>query len=119
QMLQFQGDWFTETPLLIYAGSVSASGIFCTRPFVRTERYSERDDRLHLLFAQIGGMMFTVAILLKGLVSSTLTSAAPHFPFLVLVTLTAIFYSRIESSMKGLAQRTMWLVSFIWLAFLA
>jgi hypothetical membrane protein len=119
QMFQLQTDWFAEMPLLVYAGLVAASGIFCTRPFVRTEGYSERDDRLHSIFAQTGGVFFTVAILLRALVVETLVSAAPHILFLVLVSLTAMFYGRAKLSTKGIAQRTMWVVSFVWLAFLA
>ncbi|MHA1924426.1 MAG: DUF998 domain-containing protein [Candidatus Thorarchaeota archaeon] len=119
QMFQLQADWFNEIPLLVYAGLVAASGTFCTRPFVRTEEYSERDDRLHSLFAQTGGVFFTAAILLKSLVAETLVSAAPHILFLVLVSMTALFYGRAESSMKGIVQRILWVVSFIWLTFLA
>lgn len=119
QMLQFQIDWFTEIPLLAYAGLVSASGVFSTRPFVGTEDYSERDDRLHSFFAQTGGVFFTVAILLKSLGAESLVLAAPHILFLLLVSLTAMFYGKSEPSMRGVAQRIMWVVSFIWLAFLA
>ena len=119
QMLQFQEDWITEIPLLVYAGLVSASGVFCTRPFFQTEEYSQRDDRLHTLFAQFGGVFFTAAILMKSLVAENPVSASPHILFLILVSMTAILYSRAESSMKGIAQRAMWVVSFIWLAFLA
>jgi hypothetical membrane protein len=119
QVFQLQTAWFAEIPLLVYAGLVAASGIFCTRPFVRTEEYSEKDDRLHSFFAQTGGMFFTAAILLRSLVAESLASSAPHILFLVLVLLTALFYGRAKPSMKGIAQRAMWVVSFIWLAFLA
>jgi hypothetical protein len=116
-MFQLQTDWYTEIPLLVYAGLVAASGIFCTGPFAQIEEYSERDDRLHSFFAQIGGVFFTPTILLKGLVAETLTLAVPDILFLILATLTALFYSRAKPSMKGIAQRAMWVVSFIWLAF--
>jgi hypothetical membrane protein len=119
QISLLQIDWLTEIPLLVYAGLVAATGIFCTRPFVSTEEYSRRDDRLHSFSAQIGGVFFTVAILLKSLVAETLDSAAPHILFLFLVTLTALYYGRTKPSVKGIAQRAMWGVSFIWLAFLA
>jgi hypothetical membrane protein len=119
KMLQFQVDWFTEMPLIIYAGLVLASGVFSTRPFLKTEKYSKRDDRIHSFSAQIGGVFFTSSILLKSLASESLGAAAPHILFLLLVTLTAMIYGRTGPSMKGVAQRTMWVVSFIWLAFLA
>ncbi len=119
QMLQFQVDWFTDFPLIIYAALVSLSGIFCTRPFIRTEDYSKRDDRIHSFCAQTGGVFFTLAILLKALITESLMSAAPHYLFLILVSLTAMYYGKAEPSRKGIAQRTMWIASFVWLAFLA
>jgi hypothetical membrane protein len=105
--------WRTA-PLLVYGLCVSMTGVFSTKPFTDHIEYSALQSSLHSSFAQIAGVAFCVAMLLQFSFSSADKSRNIHLLFFILVIgLSATF--GLLKNYQGIAQRLLYLISFIWL----
>lgn len=111
-------NWYTSLPIMIYAASISASGIFCTKPFIEEEvDFSNRQFRIHSLFAQMAGIAFTVAILIYFIISWITWVWIIHLIALVFVIGMSMSFGNVKKG-KGIVQRILWSGSFLWLLFL-
>ena len=105
--------WRT-TPILIYGLCVALTGIFCTKPFVDLDTYSTTQSTLHSTFAQIAGVTFSVGILTQIFFTTDNNLKYIHISFFILVIgLSATF--GLLKNYQGIAQRLLYLTSFIWL----
>ena len=111
---------YPDFPVLLYGLSVLVTGIFCAAPMDSKLNFSSQEAQVHSIFATIAGIALVAGILWYLLVSPTERSF--HLVFLVLVTGVSILFGLSESGTvpigKGIVQRTLYLVSFIWLAYL-
>jgi len=110
---------YSDFLIIIYALSVSLSGIWSTAPFFETQSFSIQEDNLHSLFAQMAGIAFSFAILWHMLVYSDPKHKLKNFIFFILVigfpALVGLAKNEMIAIGLGLIQRGLYLVSFIWL----
>ncbi|UCE09874.1 MAG: DUF998 domain-containing protein [Candidatus Thorarchaeota archaeon] len=109
--------WFVEVPVLVYAGSLILTGIFCTKPFVQSEDYSKREDKLHSVFANLTGISFSAAVAVQSMVSEEFIGFALNILVLAATLLLVFSFGRSESK-RGIFQRVTFIVGFLWLIFL-
>lgn len=100
-------------PIFVYAFSVALTGIFCTKPFIETTAYSQSQSFWHAAFAQIAGVAFSIGILIQMLYVKDLNTKLIHLTFFVLVIGLSLSFGLLKNY-QGIAQRTLYLVSFIW-----
>ncbi|MHA1961370.1 MAG: DUF998 domain-containing protein [Candidatus Thorarchaeota archaeon] len=117
RLLELDPTWFVEVPVLVYAGSLMLTGVFCAKPFVQSENYSIREDRLHSVFANLTGISFSAAVALQSMISEEFIGFALNMLILVATLLLSMSFGRSESK-RGIFQRAIFLVGFLWLIFL-
>jgi hypothetical membrane protein len=105
--------WRT-TPILIYGLCVGLTGIFCTKPFITLDNYSASQATIHSTLAQIAGASFTLGILLQLFYSADKSEKWIHFVFFILVVGFSASFALLKNY-QGIAQRLLYLTSFIWL----
>ncbi|MGB5069780.1 MAG: DUF998 domain-containing protein [Flavobacteriales bacterium] len=105
--------WRT-TPILIYGLCVGLTGIFCTKPFFGGDNYSETQATIHSALAQIAGVTFTIGILVQLFYTTDKSEKWIHFAFFVLVVGFSASFGLFKN-FQGIAQRLLYLTSFIWL----
>lgn len=105
--------WRT-TPILIYGLCVGLTGVFCTKPFFNLDNYSASQATIHSSLAQIAGVAFTLGILLQVFYSADKSEKWTHLIFFILVVGFSVSFGLIKSY-QGIAQRLLYLTSFIWL----
>lgn len=102
------------SPILIYGICVGLTGIFCTKPFFDINSYSTTQSTLHSTFAQIAGVTFSVGILTQLFFTTDKNLIYIHIAFFILVIgLSATF--GLLKNYQGIAQRLLYLTSFLWL----
>lgn len=102
------------SPILIYGLCVALTGIFCTKPFFDINTYSTIQSTLHSTFAQIAGLTFSIGILAQIFFRTDRSFKYIHIAFFILVIgLSALF--GLLKNYQGIAQRLLYLTSFIWL----
>ena len=110
---------YPDLLILLYGLSVFITGIFCAAPFDTSLSYSVEEAKVHSLFATVAGIALVGGILWHMLVSPD--KRLFHLVFLVLITGVSMLFGLSESSTipigKGVVQRVLYMVSFIWLAF--
>lgn len=101
--------------ILVYGLSIAMTGIFCTTPFLEpaSTNYSVLQTNLHSLFAQIAGVAFTIGILVQVFYAGNAKERTVHLLFFGLVIGLSVLFGLLENN-KGIAQRLLYLVSFIW-----
>ncbi|MHA2263944.1 MAG: hypothetical protein ACXAEN_16225, partial [Candidatus Thorarchaeota archaeon] len=87
------------------------------KPFVQSENYSIREDRLHSVFANLTGISFSAAVALQSMISEEFIGFALNMLILVATLLLSMSFGRSESK-RGIFQRAIFLVGFLWLIFL-
>jgi hypothetical membrane protein len=102
------------TPIFIYGVCVGLTGIYCTKPFFNLDNYSVSQETLHSAFAQIAGITFTLGILVQMFYSTDKNEKWIHFIFVILVLGFSASFG-LTKNFQGVAQRLLYLVSFIWL----
>ncbi len=117
QLLMFEPNWYKEIPIVVYAFSIAMSGVFSTKPILDSTTYDEREYKLHSFFAQLGGMSFVFGLILFAGIAASLYEMGMHLIFLVLIMLCLMIFSKMDSK-RGIAQKTIFLIGFIWLVFL-
>lgn len=105
--------------IMLYGLAILVTGFFSTMPFIDGMSYSERESFLHSLFAQIAGVSFTIGIFYRFIIAPSAKEKAFHATFFLLVMGTSLGFGLAENGAitlgQGIIQRTMYLVSFIWL----
>lgn len=105
--------WRT-TPILIYSLCVGLTGIFCTKPFFNLDNYSASQATIHSSLAQIAGATFTLGILVQLFYTADKSEKWIHFTFFILVVGLSASFGLVKNY-QGIAQRLLYLTSFIWL----
>lgn len=112
--LLLNGLTWRTAPILIYGLCIALTGIFCTKPFFSLDTFSISQSNLHSAFAQIAGITFSIGILTQIFFTTSNNEKYVHLLFFILVVgLSATF--GLLKDYQGVVQRTMYLVSFIWL----
>jgi hypothetical membrane protein len=112
--LLLNGLTWRTSPILIYGLCVAMTGVFCTKPFTDVAIYSTKQSTLHSTFAQIAGITFSVGILIQIFFTSDNKTKYIHFVFFILVIGFSALFGLLKNY-QGIAQRLLYLVSFIWL----
>ncbi len=104
--------------IIAYGLSVLVTGFFCDAPIDKALSFSAREEQIHSLFAQLAGF-FLIAAILWYLFTSP-SRWAFHLTFLLLIGIISALFGLSENGMiaieKGILQRTLYIVSFVWLA---
>lgn len=110
---------YPDIPVMVYGLAILVTGLFSTMPFIAGAGYSEQESNLHSLFAQIAGVFFIIGILYRLIIAPTAKERSFHTAFFLLVMGTSLAFGLSENGMitlgKGVIQRTLYLVSFVWL----
>jgi hypothetical membrane protein len=112
--LLLNGLTWRTTPTLIYGLCVALTGVFCTKPFTDIATYSTSQSTLHSTFAQIAGVAFSIGILTQIFFTSNNSLKFMHVVFFILVIGLSVTFGLLKNY-QGIAQRLLYLVSFIWL----
>ena len=111
--------FYPDVLIMLYGLSVLLSGFFSAAPFLEGVSYSIKQAKLHSIFAQAAGVFFSAGILFYLLFSSDPQEKIIHTIFLILVIGTSMAFGLEENGVihlgRGLIQRILYLVSFIWL----
>jgi hypothetical membrane protein len=111
---------YPDLPIMLYGLAVLVTGIYCTAPIDGSLSYSVRESQVHTLFATMAGFCLVAGILWHMIVTPERRSY--HFVFLLLVTVISMLFGLAESETlsvgKGIVQRGLYLVSFVWLVLL-
>jgi len=106
--------------IAVYGISIFVTGIFCAAPFGTTIKFSGEEAQIHSLFATIAGFSLALGILWYLIITPEKRDF--HFLFLVLITGISMLFGLSESGAiligKGIVQRVLYLVTFIWLVYL-
>jgi len=104
---------------MLYGLAVLLSGFFSAAPFIEGVAYSVREDMLHSSFAQAAGVFFSIGIFYTLIVSPDPKEKLFHAIFLILVMGISMAFGLEENGIihlgRGLIQRILYLVSFVWL----
>jgi hypothetical membrane protein len=105
--------------IMLYGLCILLTGFFSAAPFLEGVKFSVQEGNLHSLFATAAGICFTIGIFLRLITAPTLAERWQYGIFLLLVTLTSLSLGFAENGIipvgKGIVQRSLYLVSFIWL----
>ena len=110
----FTGLTWRTSAILVYAICVALTGVFCTKPFVGIEAFSNTQSNLHSIFAQIAGIAFSIGILTQVFFASNNQLKYIHVAFFILVISLSATFGFVKSY-QGIVQRLLYLSSFIWL----
>jgi hypothetical membrane protein len=103
--------------VLFYGLSVLLTGFYCAAPIDKTLPVSLREEQIHSLFASLAGFCLVAGILWYLLTSPS--RWAFHLTFLLLIGLISALFGLSENGLivleKGILQRILYLVSFIWI----
>ncbi len=110
---------YPDILIMVYGLAILLSGFFSTEPFIKGLSYSVQESNRHSLFATLAGIAFSLGIFYRLMIAPTPGEKWLHAIFLVLVTGTSLLFGLSESGTlpvaKGIVQRSLYLVSFIWL----
>ena len=105
--------------ILMYGLSILLTGFFCAMP-MSSMPYSAQEAQIHSLFATVAGFALSAAILWYGIAASSTHERIYHFVFLILITAISLTFGLAEGGTiavgKGIIQRVLYIVAFIWLA---
>jgi hypothetical protein len=106
--------WARALPLTIYGTSVALAGVFSAPPFEKGVPFSEREGRLHTMFANIAGLSLSAAILGHALTEEDDERRTAHWCSLALVTACSMMFN-LQPQNQGVWQRVMWASGLTWL----
>ncbi len=110
---------YPDLLIMLYGLAILLSGFFSTEPFIKGVSYSVQQSNLHSLFAQIAGFAFTIGIFYRLVTAPTSGEKWLHAIFFLMVMGTSLLFGLSENGIlpivKGVIQRSLYLVSFIWL----
>ena len=105
-------------PILIFALCIALTGIFCTKPFPSSEgiSYSQTQSNFHAFFSKLAAVSFWIGIFIQMLFSKKSNVKIIDLTFLLLLAIVAFpLIFGILKNYQGIAQRILFLISFIWL----
>ncbi len=106
--------------ILAYGLSILITGIFCAAPFDSRITFSAQEAQIHSLFATTAGFALVGGIL--GYMITSPEKRTLQLVFLVMITGFSLLFGFSAGGTipigKGIVQRSLYLVSFIWLAIL-
>ncbi|MHA2220778.1 MAG: DUF998 domain-containing protein [Candidatus Thorarchaeota archaeon] len=114
RMVQGGSVWFQEIPILIYAISILMTGVFCTKPFFESDDYSHFEDRVHSIFANLTGISFSLGVTMRMVLAISLVDFILNTVFLFLVLAGSIAFSKVSTG-RGIVQRGIFFLGFLWL----
>jgi Protein of unknown function (DUF998) len=100
---------------MVFGVSMIMTGVFSHRPIDAGAPYSILEDDLHSLFSSAVGVAFAFGVLAFMFVRRGVGPVAAHWAAVAAATILPLamnFYPGVE----GVLQRSMFLVSFVWLA---
>ncbi len=104
--------------VMVYGLAVLFSGIFSTEPFLPGAPNSVLESRLHSFFAQMAGVFFSLGIFVWLIAAKTAHEKGFHALFFGLVMGISLSFGLGQNGLLplglGLIQRTLYLVSFVW-----
>jgi hypothetical protein len=110
---------YPDILIMLFGLSVLITGFFSTAPFIDSVNFSAQESNLHSLFATIAGICFTAGIFLHLVTASTPAQRWLDGVFLILVIGASLAFGLSENGTiplgKGIIQRLLYLVSFLWL----
>lgn len=110
---------YPDLLIMLYGLAILFSGFFSTAPFIQGVSYSVQESNLHSVFATTAGIAFSLGIFYRLMIAPTPTEKWQHAIFLVLVMGTSLLFGLSENGLlpvaKGVLQRSLYLVSFLWL----
>lgn len=105
--------------IMLYGFAILLSGFFSTEPFIAGVKYSAQESNLHSMFATIAGISFSIGIFYRMVIATSPAERWEHAIFFMLVIGSSLLFGLSENNIlpigKGIIQRTLYLVSFIWL----
>lgn len=108
-----------DLAILVYGLSILVTGFFCAAPILEGIQNNIPESRIHSLFATTAGVALIGAI--TWILFRSGKDWSVHFFFLISITAISIAFGLAENDLipigKGLVQRFLYLVSFIWLVF--
>jgi hypothetical membrane protein len=108
-----------DSLMLVYGLSILLTGFFCAPPLDSSLPINIREGQLHSLFATLAGVALSVAILWYAIAAPTPTQRITHIVFVLLIVGISATFGLAESGTlavgKGLVQRVLYAVAFIWL----
>jgi len=110
---------YADVFLMLWGIAVLLSGFFCAEPYIGSVSCSIPEAKLHSLLASSAGVSFSIGILCSLIVSPDPKEKLFHTVFLILVMGTSMMFGLAENGAvsmgKGLLQRMLYAVNFIWL----
>jgi hypothetical membrane protein len=110
---------YPDLLIMLYGLAILLSGFFSTEPFIKGLSYSVQESNLHSLFATVAGIAFSLGIFYRLVTAPTPGEKWMHGIFLLVVIGTSLLFGLSENGLlpvaKGIVQRSLYLVSFIWL----
>ena len=110
---------YPDIPIMLYGFAILMTGFLCAKPMDESLPYSHTEARWHSIFATLAGICFTVGILWYLLVSPHPYARWFHLGFLILIVGSSLLFGLAENGVvglgKGVAQRILYISSFIWL----
>jgi len=110
---------YPDLLVMLYGLAILLSGFFSTAPFIQGVNYSAQESNLHSFFATAAGISFSLGIFYRLFTAATPAEKWQHAIFLVLVMGTSLLFGLSENGTlpvaKGIVQRSLYLVSFLWL----
>jgi hypothetical membrane protein len=110
---------YPDILIMSYGLAILLSGFFSTEPFIKGVSFSAQQSSLHSTFATAAGISFSLGILYRLIIAPSPGEKWMHAIFLVLVMGTSLLFGLSENGIlpvaKGIVQRSLYLVSFIWL----
>jgi hypothetical membrane protein len=108
-----------DSLVLIYGLAILLAGVFCAAPLDGDLAYSVREAQVHSLCATVAGIALSAGILWYGLAAASTAVRIYHLAFLVLITTVSVAFGAAENGHflvgKGIVQRVLYLVGFVWL----
>jgi len=112
---------YPDILIILYGLAILITGFYCEKPIDETVPYSATEARIHSLFAFSAGISLSLGILWYLIASGSSSERIFHIVFLVLVMGFSMAFGLAENEIigigKGIVQRSLYLVSFIWLFF--
>jgi len=87
---------------------------FVLSPFFNIDSYSVSHATIHSVLAQIAGATFSIGVLVQLFYSADKSEKSIHFAFFILVVGFSASFGLVKNY-QGIAQRLLYLTSFIWL----
>lgn len=110
---------YPDLLIMFYGLAIVVTGFFSTEPFLQGARFSAQESSIHSIFATAAGVSLSLGIGYRLLTAAGAGERWQHGVFLALVMGISLLFGLSENGMlpaaKGIVQRMLYLVSFIWM----